>query len=734
MVAMASGTVLPPTEQSCRDSGGRSGHASCNPDAAAGCQPPTTATSQLGGIVYLEMRISDATYTAGEQLLPDVAVVLTGTSTSGTAINMSTTTDANGAYSFGDLPAGTYTISGHSSDRVAYRPLAGRSPGRNAWSKHGRGHNGWRRPDVVRLQLWHGAAETEIAGASTEGVTGDCGALRAGFARFPLGNGERPCVSRPWRLAIPVASCHCHGRMSPRPAYAWPFAVDLSPRLREVMCQPSGENSPHSKILKELQSTRPFWISECGEFSPLWDFGIEQLRKDSRWVAGEAPRRLPLRSTILANLGLRSASATIRSWCVEVRGWLLATRPCNKLQQFATSEKDVFSSGMSQNVPKCPMKKRLFPCASPASPPTASNCPCTKATITGRAASRSPCSIAPSCTSIPMPDSPASAKCARSGRSICRPMRTASGPASRELGPHLIGEDPLQLGKLNRTMDAALKGHAYVKSGIDMACWDMLGKATGQPVCALLGGRFGEEFMLYRAISQESPEQMAAKVAGYRAEGYTRFQLKVGGEAGSGHRAHPRGGRGAAAGRSPGGRCQHGLADARRAARRAGVRDIDVYIEQPCLTYEECLTVRRHTDHPFVLDEVIDGRGVLLRGHADRAMDVVNIKISKFGGLTKARQARDLCVSLGVAMTLEDSWGGDIVTAAIAHLAHSTPPEFLFTSTDFNSYVTKSIADGEPRRVNGGWRRAHRRGWASRRGWRCWARRSWRVMAEGGRA
>jgi L-alanine-DL-glutamate epimerase-like enolase superfamily enzyme len=54
-----------------------------------------------------------------------------------------------------------------------------------------------------------------------------------------------------------------------------------------------------------------------------------------------------------------------------------------------------------------------------------------------------------------------------------------------------------------------------------------------------------------------------------------------------------------------------------------------------------------------------------------------------------------------VAMTLEDSWGGDIVTAAIAHLAHSTPEEFRFTATDFNSYVTVSIADGAPRRVNG---------------------------------
>ncbi len=52
-------------------------------------------------------------------------------------------------------------------------------------------------------------------------------------------------------------------------------------------------------------------------------------------------------------------------------------------------------------------------------------------------------------------------------------------------------------------------------------------------------------------------------------------------------------------------------------------------------------------------------------------------------------------------MTLEDSWGGDIVTAAIAHLAHSTPTEFLFTSTDFNSYVTVSTADGAPQRNNG---------------------------------
>ena len=270
-----------------------------------------------------------------------------------------------------------------------------------------------------------------------------------------------------------------------------------------------------------------------------------------------------------------------------------------------------------------------------------------------------------------------------------------------ELAPQLIGENPLELAKLNRLMDALLKGHPYVKTAIDMACWDILGKVAGLPVCDLLGGRYGDDFILYRAISQESPQAMAAKVADYRAEGYRRFQLKVGGEADVDiERIHA-----TAAELQTGdvliadantGWLMH---DAARVVR--AVRNVDVYIEQPCLSYEECLSIRRRTDHPFVLDESVDGLDMLLRGHADAAMDVVNLKISKLGGLTKARQARDLCIAMGIAMTLEDSWGGDIITAAIAHLAHSTPPELLFTATDFNSYVTVSIAEGAPKRNNG---------------------------------
>jgi L-alanine-DL-glutamate epimerase-like enolase superfamily enzyme len=206
---------------------------------------------------------------------------------------------------------------------------------------------------------------------------------------------------------------------------------------------------------------------------------------------------------------------------------------------------------------------------------------------------------------------------------------------------------------------------------------------------------------LYRAISQRSADEMATNVAKYRSQGYRKFQLKVGGEVQDDIERI----------RAVSGVLQVGetlvadantgwlAADAIRVAN--AVSDLDIYIEQPCRSYEKCLSVRENIRLPFILDENIDGLDILLRAYGDRAMDVVNLKISKVGGVTKARQMRDLCVTLGIPMTIEDSWGGDIITAAIAHLAHSTPQAYRFSSTDFNSYVTVTNASGAPRREQG---------------------------------
>lgn len=296
------------------------------------------------------------------------------------------------------------------------------------------------------------------------------------------------------------------------------------------------------------------------------------------------------------------------------------------------------------------------------------------------------------------------------GYGECCPLGPAYLPSYAEgcregikfLAPFLIGENPIELLKLNEIMDKNLKGHPYVKSPIDVACWDILGKATKLPVVSLLGGRFGEEYSLYRAISQGTVEEMKFSVEKYRSEGYSKFQLKVGGKV---HEDIARI-RACSAALAPD---ELLVADANTGWLMheavqvcSAVKDCsNVYIEQPCSTYEQNSSVRQLCSLPFILDESMDDIHVLNRIIADKSADAVNIKISKLGGLTKARQVRDLCVSAGIAMNVEDTWGSDIATSAISHLAHSTPSRYLLMSTDFNSYLTKDTAYGAPKRVSG---------------------------------
>jgi L-alanine-DL-glutamate epimerase-like enolase superfamily enzyme len=269
------------------------------------------------------------------------------------------------------------------------------------------------------------------------------------------------------------------------------------------------------------------------------------------------------------------------------------------------------------------------------------------------------------------------------------------------IAPHLIGQVATNLTALNLRMDSVLKSHPHAKSALDMACWDILGKSSGLPVSTLLGGGDATSIPLYRAVSQDTPERMAARVTEYRSQGYSRFQLKVGGEPEEDIQRIF----GVAEVLGPG---ETLIADANggwlmhQAARvAAAISELDVYLEQPCRGWDQCLSIRRRTRLPFILDESIDGVDALLRGHADSAMDMVNLKISKLGGLTRTARARDLSVEMGLGLIIEDTCGGDIATAAVAHLAQSTPERHLFASTDLNGYVTRNLADGAPRREGG---------------------------------
>jgi len=275
-----------------------------------------------------------------------------------------------------------------------------------------------------------------------------------------------------------------------------------------------------------------------------------------------------------------------------------------------------------------------------------------------------------------------------------------------ELAPHLIGEDPTQLGKINQIMDSELRGHSYVKSAIDIACWDILGKVAGLPLYVLLGGLLSEELTkLYVSINIDTPEKMVADISGWRKEGIRIYQPALGQDAGKDIERV----RAAASSLRPG---EFILADANRGwlmhdAIRViqGLRDFNnVYIEQPCATFEECRAVRSCCNHPIVLDELMDSPGSLLHAYREGLMNGVAIKLSSVGGLTKARQMKDLCMALGLPMKIEDIGGGaGVIVAATAHLSHTVPQELrLAYSYDFYDSPIQ-IVEGVPE-----WNKAER--------------------------
>jgi cis-L-3-hydroxyproline dehydratase len=274
--------------------------------------------------------------------------------------------------------------------------------------------------------------------------------------------------------------------------------------------------------------------------------------------------------------------------------------------------------------------------------------------------------------------------------------------ALRELAPAVVGGDATNLADVHRRMDATLMGHAYAKSAIDVACWDAFGRIVGQPVSALLGGVLQAELLLYVAIPLGSPESMAAFTRRERGAGIRRFQLKLGA-------APAEDAERVAAVVAETGPGDEITGDANGAWRRQDallfanlVRDVPRFrIEQPCPTLDECLAVRRLTSLPMVLDEVITDLGTLIHAAELGAMDQVNLKVSRVGGLRPARLIRDSAIELGIRLMIEDSWGGDIVSATTAHLAAGTPPDALFAVSFMNDWTNEHVAGYQPRSRGG---------------------------------
>lgn len=278
--------------------------------------------------------------------------------------------------------------------------------------------------------------------------------------------------------------------------------------------------------------------------------------------------------------------------------------------------------------------------------------------------------------------------------------------AAEILAPALLGMDPRRLEHVNRAMDIALPGHLYAKSPFDMACWDLLGKATEMPLVELLGGRFEPPPAIVSSVPTDTPDNLLAGIDAYRARGYRAHSAKIGADVNADIE-----------------RIRH-LLENKRAdelivfdVNRAwtpmeaiqvmnAVRDLPAVFEQPCESLDQCAAVRARTVHPISIDERLETLDDLRRIIGEGIAEIVNIKVGRVGGLTRARRLRDLCLASGINMLIMDTGGTVFADTAAVHLAQSVPAEMCLGTWLCQEMVTPDPAPGQGARNRDGSARA----------------------------
>ncbi|MEQ8666747.1 MAG: enolase C-terminal domain-like protein [Rhodospirillales bacterium] len=281
----------------------------------------------------------------------------------------------------------------------------------------------------------------------------------------------------------------------------------------------------------------------------------------------------------------------------------------------------------------------------------------------------------------------------------------ASGvaPAVNEMASVLLGADPIGPEAVMTRLESCLPDHRYAKSVVDMALWDLTGRAAGLPLYALWGGRRVRDMPLYHSITCIAPDEMVRIAHEAYAQGIRQFQVKLGADGDWQTDVERLVKVREAVGDGPlvygDWNCGAAQLDATRVGR--AVAHLDIMLEQPCATIDECATVRAATGLPMKLDESAHDTASLLEGARRGCMDAVAVKTSKFGGPSAARRARDLCLYLGAKMCIEDTWGSDIATAAALHLGAATPPDALLNVCDLSGYVSPRLDPNAPARKDG---------------------------------
>jgi len=282
----------------------------------------------------------------------------------------------------------------------------------------------------------------------------------------------------------------------------------------------------------------------------------------------------------------------------------------------------------------------------------------------------------------------------------------AHGPGVRAgietVAPALLGRDPCALDAVNRIMDTALPGHPYVKSPLDIACWDIFGQVAGMPLWRLLGGEEATPVAVNSSISTGTPEKMIALIEAARAKGYRTHSAKIGGTDIALDIARI-----------------EAISDAINAdeavtfdVNRAWTPGVALqvlnsvaardWVEQPCETLDQCAHVAGRVPQPILLDECLHTFDDHLVAWRTAACAGAKIKPNRVGGLTKARRIRDFAVSIGWRLHIEDVGGSALADTAAIHLASSTPDEHRMASWLCHDHLAVDPVPGQGVRNAGG--------------------------------
>lgn len=243
------------------------------------------------------------------------------------------------------------------------------------------------------------------------------------------------------------------------------------------------------------------------------------------------------------------------------------------------------------------------------------------------------------------------------------------------LAPALIGRDPFRIEKIHEMMDQVIYNAPAAKAAIDIACYDIMGKALNQPVYQLLGGRYHEAFPLTHVLSITKPAQMAEEAARMIEAGFASLKMKVGTA------------------------IDQDIERIRAVRERVG-RDVPIrvdvnqgwmnssrtlkvirfleelgidWLEQPVAAddIDGMVRIKSMTTLPLMIDEGLKGTREMRDIIQKQAADKVNIKLMKCGGIYPAVKLTHMAEMAGMECQVGSMVESSFASAAGFHVAFS---------------------------------------------------------------